>query len=988
MKKVLIKFISFMLATLTLIQTVAATSDNEEKQNVFENKTISILGDSICTFEGVSSGVAAETTNTTIKNNRDYYKNGKTDVLLEDTWWMQACQALGTKLLVNNSYSGTTIFSPFGDNEELGYLTRPYNLHDNTGNDAGTSPDIIAVYMGTNDISYHKSRLGSYSDIDYNLLITENNGKFNYKAPTTSAEAYAIMLHKIKTTYKNAEVYCFNILPREPETQGDLHLLKDFNESIKNIAEHFDCYVVDLYNECGLTTDKEVLERYLYDGYLHPNKKGMDAITNAFISALYKNSKYTSVEKAFNTVSYSLNDVIINEGTYSSIPAQAEFNCSFTKLKYGDLVVNVTMNGENITEACYENGFINIPAVTGDIEITASVKETARTFKSYRFEQYNGKFVNISTNENYSNALLTDNDSLITQSDIRLCYDIPWTLIFRTKNINGINDIISSINENDYTLTLDVNKSILGFKVNNSDELYGIDLSKQKLDYTQTHTFKIINSHSIKGENNFSLYIDNTYIGDFDSKFKNGAYDNNDISPIFEKDFVFNKFYSSSINNIVYLQIWENESRPNHKHSFDYPVTTQPTCVEYGATITTCDCGQTYSIPNIPPKGHTNGNWIMSKPATANEAGEAYKKCSICNEINETKAIPQLKCAKPKISALVNTEDGVKITWKAVDGADSYRVYHRQGNGAWKYLGTTNQRVFIDTSVKHGYWYSYTVRAVNEAGYSDYYAKDNKIQAFDTPYFKSVQNTDQGIKLNWNSIKGAHGYYIYKKIGNGEWKYLCWTKALTYTDKKVSNGTTYSYRVRAFRNDTISGYYLDGITAKRFSAPILKTPVNTEQGIKVQWNKLGGAAGYYVYRKTGNSGWKYIGKTTSTYFVDTKVQAGVTYKYTVKAYSSTGQFSAYSTKGISYERLTTPKIYDYDTPRGGIKIKWKDVKGADGYYVYRKTANSSWSYLGKTNSLNFTDVGAKKGTSYQYTVKAYSGSSVSSYNTKGINAKR
>ena len=156
----------------------------------------------------------------------------------------------------------------------------------------------------------------------------------------------------------------------------------------------------------------------------------------------------------------------------------------------------------------------------------------------------------------------------------------------------------------------------------------------------------------------------------------------------------------------------------------------------------------------------------------------------------------------------------------------------------------------------------------------------------------------------------------------------------------------------------------------------------------MQWNKLGGAAGYFVYRKTGNSGWKYIGKTTSTYFVDTKAQAGVVYKYTVKAYSATGQYSAYKTNGISYERLLMPNIYDYDTSRSGITVKWKNVKGANGYYVYRKTANSSWSYIGKTSRLNFTDTGAKKGTSYTYTVKAYSGSSVSPYNTKGISAKR
>ena len=117
MKNLIIRMISTLLVMLLFLQTVVATVEAETNETGFENKTISILGDSICTFEGVSSGIAAKTTNSTIKNNRDYYRPGRTEVNLNDTWWMQACERLGTKLLVNNSYSGTTIFSPFSDKE-------------------------------------------------------------------------------------------------------------------------------------------------------------------------------------------------------------------------------------------------------------------------------------------------------------------------------------------------------------------------------------------------------------------------------------------------------------------------------------------------------------------------------------------------------------------------------------------------------------------------------------------------------------------------------------------------------------------------------------------------------------------------------------------------------------------------------------------------------------------------------------------------------
>lgn len=990
MRNTLLRIMSICLVMLMLIQGATAVEAEEEITPGFENKTISILGDSISTFEGVSSGEASQTTNTTIKGNRDYYKNGRFEVTLNDTWWMQAKEALGAEILVNNSYSNTTIFSPFSDdNETTGYLSRPYNLHDNTGENAGQEPDIVAVYMGTNDVSYHKTRLGSYAEIDFDSLILGNNDSFIYKKPTTSAEAYAIMLHKIINTYKNAEVYCFTLLPRHTESKSDINLQKSFNETIKEIANHYGCFTVDLYNDSGITAEEENYSRYLLDSYLHPNNMGMDTITGAFLSSLYENSRYAPQNTVVHNVSYQLEDVIVNEGTVKKAIENNAFKCTLTKLLYGNLNVTVKMNDEDITELCYSDGKITIPQVTGSIEITASVTQEARVFKCYRYENTNGNLNNISKNENYSNVASQNEEYGYTlENDIKLCYDTPWTAIFRVKeNESESFNVLSSQYENGAALVFDKKNNIIGISFNSSsDDVYGIDISS--IDSTAAHTYKIINEHFINGTNCFTLYIDNKLFGTFDSHFVNGEYADSNISPLYENDFIFNCISKDFSTDIEYIQIWESETKTLHKHSFGYPELTVPTCTEYGSTITTCDCGASHSEPNIPPKGHKEGAWLMSKPATAEEQGESYKECSVCKAVTQTKAIPEIKCDKPVISSLANTENGIKVSWKRVKGADSYRVYHRLINGTWKYLGTVATTSFVDTDVKNGYWYYYTVRAVNEAGFSDYNTTGNLIQALKTPKFKSAQNVHQGIKLSWNKINGAKGYYIYRKAGNGEWQYYCCTSATSYTDKKVSNGVIYSYRIRAFRNDTVSGYYSNGITLRRFASPVLKTPVNTDDGIKVQWNKLSGATGYYVYRKTSTSGWKYIGKTTNTYFTDTKAEAGQTYTYTVKAYNSVGQSSAYNTAGISYKRLTTPKIYDADSVSGGIKIKWKDVKGADGYYVYRKTANSTWKYLGKTTSKKYTDTTAKKGVTYTYTVKAYNSSYVSMYNTKGINAKR
>lgn len=245
-------------------------------------KTISILGDSISTYAGVSSGI--EDANSTMKDNRVFYTEGMFDVYQKDTWWQQAADELGARVLVNNSYSGSCLLEP-----NLGsmgaYVDRCVNLHDDTGENAGEEPDIIAVYMGTNDCWFFSDTLGTEEDVDYDKLIVKAGESYTYAEPTTSCEAYAIMLHKMIQRYEEAEIYCFTLLPQVEMSDKRQEMLEDFNASVIAIAEHFGVQVVDLYNEMG-QQDKNFAS-YLADE-LHPSPAGMDAITKCFMEVLKK----------------------------------------------------------------------------------------------------------------------------------------------------------------------------------------------------------------------------------------------------------------------------------------------------------------------------------------------------------------------------------------------------------------------------------------------------------------------------------------------------------------------------------------------------------------------------------------------------------------------------------------------------------------------------------------------------------------------------
>ena len=230
-----------------------------------EGKNISILGDSISTFDGISND--GTNANTTISGNAVFYPRYEIDKV-EKTWWKQAIDGTGMNLLVNNSWSGSKVTIDNG----AAYRERATELHADTGSNKGANPDIIAVYMGVNDFN-HKVELGSFKELSE--VYTKADG---YIEPENFAQAYAITLHKITQKYKKADVYAFT-LPYNGRND-DTATMDKYNDTIRSIAKYFKCRVVDLAAIDGYDYSK-----YTSDG-LHPNEQGMDLITDLFVRTL------------------------------------------------------------------------------------------------------------------------------------------------------------------------------------------------------------------------------------------------------------------------------------------------------------------------------------------------------------------------------------------------------------------------------------------------------------------------------------------------------------------------------------------------------------------------------------------------------------------------------------------------------------------------------------------------------------------------------
>jgi fibronectin type 3 domain-containing protein len=247
-----------------------------------------------------------------------------------------------------------------------------------------------------------------------------------------------------------------------------------------------------------------------------------------------------------------------------------------------------------------------------------------------------------------------------------------------------------------------------------------------------------------------------------------------------------------------------------------------------------------------------------------------------------------------------------------------------------------------------------------------------------------VANTSTGVQVTWSKTTGATGYIVYRKTGSEKWtalKTITSGSTVSYVDTTAKAGTTYYYTVRAYAGSTTTNKssYVTDVSIKYLAQPTV-TLTNTSTGVKISWTKSTGAGGYYVYRKApGDKKWILINKASNLSYTDTAAKAGTTYYYTVKAYSGKTYSSYVTDKTI--KRLTQPVVTLSNVTKG-VKISWKKITGAGGYYVYRKApGDKKWTLINKASNLSYTDTTAKAGTTYYYTVKAYSGKTYSSYVT-------
>ncbi len=147
------------------------------------------------------------------------------------------------------------------------------------------------------------------------------------------------------------------------------------------------------------------------------------------------------------------------------------------------------------------------------------------------------------------------------------------------------------------------------------------------------------------------------------------------------------------------------------------------------------------------------------------------------------------------------TENSIKLSWKAVSTATSYKIYSDKSKKKLVYKGKDTTFTHKNLPSKKGH--NYYIWSSNSAGDSVNYkyawgeTKKATKQTVTRPTmvqnFKVVSVTENSVNLKWDAVKGATSYKIY--LNNDKSKEVYNGSSTSFTHKNLKSGTDYEYYV-------------------------------------------------------------------------------------------------------------------------------------------------------------------------------------------------
>jgi len=375
----------------------------------------------------------------------------------------------------------------------------------------------------------------------------------------------------------------------------------------------------------------------------------------------------------------------------------------------------------------------------------------------------------------------------------------------------------------------------------------------------------------------------------------------------------------------------------------------------------------------------TTGNW-----------SEYSAQLQVTENIADTTAPP----VPANLAGVPTGPFSVELTWNPVtDSGSGLKEYDIYRGGV--FIDSTQQTTYTDEGLTPQTQYSYSLRAVDNAGNTSASTSVvqvttpvNDTQAPPAPAgLSGVALNDSQVQLSWSAVtdlggSGLAGYEIFRNQNM-----IAITTSLSYTDGNLQPQTLYTYAVRAYDNaGNRSGYSnIAEVSTKAQDLTAPPPPANvtaTAQDfstVDITWNPVqdeqggSGLAGYQLYRDN-----QLLVTVETPGYTDTGLTEQTTYSYKVTAFDLSQNVSGFSNTA----EVTTPP-FDQTAPPAPpdltatalddtrIHLEWaavSDEQGGSGLAGYRIFRNDQLIATVTTNS--YTDQYLQPVTTYRYLIKA------------------
>ena len=352
-----------------------------------------------------------------------------------------------------------------------------------------------------------------------------------------------------------------------------------------------------------------------------------------------------------------------------------------------------------------------------------------------------------------------------------------------------------------------------------------------------------------------------------------------------------------------------------------------------------------------------------------------------------TQSLPDPPAQPPTPSASAQSESEILVTWIAVSGATTYKLYRSTSrSGGYAQIGGDISALrYPDSGRTPDTEYFYQLEACNRGGCSS--SRSPEVSATTFPVAPAAPSasaqSESEILVTWSAVSGATSYNLYRSpSSSGTYSLVDGDiSVLRYLDSGRSAGTEYFYQLEACNSAGCSSPSPE-VSATTFpvapAQPSASAQSDTE--IEVTWSAVSGATSYKLYRSPSSGGtYTQIGGDISALrYLDTGRSASTEYFYQLEACNSAGCSATRSPAGSATTQATPVAPAQPSAPSASaqsdteIEVTWNAVSGATSYKLYRSTS-SGGTYTqvgGDISALRYLDTGRSASTEYFYQLEA------------------